>query len=104
MRRSTALRFVRMPGFDEHLELHRLDCMASHGNLENYRLARKILEETPPEVIKATPLLNGDDLIAAGYTPGPRFKDILRAVEDAQLDGKIHTREDALRLAKEHFA
>lgn len=104
MRRSTQLRFVRMAGFDEHLELHRLDCLASHGHLENYRLARKILEETPPEVIKAPPLLNGDDLIAGGYKPGPRFKEILRAVEDAQLDGKIHTREDALRLVREQFA
>lgn len=104
MRRSTQLRFVRMADFDEHLELHRLDCQASHGHLENYHLARKILEETPPEVIKAPPLLNGDDLIARGYKPGPRFKEILRTVEDAQLDGKIHTREDALRLVREQFA
>ncbi|MGH9342749.1 MAG: HD domain-containing protein, partial [Terriglobia bacterium] len=104
MRRSTQLRFVRMPGFDEHLELHRLDCAASHGNLENYRLAQQILEETPPEVIKPQPLLRGDDLISEGYTPGPRFKEMLRAVEDAQLEGKIHSREDAVRLVREQFA
>ncbi|MGH9350947.1 MAG: CCA tRNA nucleotidyltransferase [Terriglobia bacterium] len=103
MRRSTQLRFVRMPGFDEHLELHRLDCSASHGNLENYRLAKRIIEETPPEVIKAQPLLRGDDLISEGYTPGPRFKEMLRAVEDAQLEGRIHTREDAMRLVREQF-
>ena len=73
MRRSTQLRFVRMEGFEEHLELHRLDCLASHGNLANYYLAQKLLEETPREEIKPPPLLRGDDLIAAGYTPGPIF-------------------------------
>lgn len=104
MRRSTQLRFVRMAGFDAHLELHRLDCLASHGNLENYRLAQQILAETPPEIIKAKPLLRGDDLISEGYTPGPRFKQILRAVEDAQLEGRIQTREDAMRLVHEQFA
>ncbi len=103
MRRSTQLRFLRMEGFEEHLELHRLDCLSSHRNLENYELARRMLEETPPEVIKPAPLVRGDDLIAQGYSPGPAFKKILQAVEDAQLEGKIHTREDALRLIAEQF-
>jgi poly(A) polymerase len=103
MRRSTQLRFLRMEGFEEHLELHRLDCLASHGNLTNYELARRILEETPREEIRPAPLLRGDDLIAQGYTPGPLFKKVLQAVEDAQLEGKIHTREDALRLLAEQF-
>ncbi len=103
MRRSTQLRFLRMEGFEEHLELHRLDCLASHGNLSNYELARKILEETPQETIRPQPLLRGDDLIAQGYTPGPQFKEILRAIEDAQLEGAIHTHEDALRLLHEKF-
>ena len=103
MRRSTQLRFLRMEGFDEHLELHRLDCAASHGNLSNYELAGRILRETPVEKIKPQPLLRGGDLIAQGYSPGPRFKEILRAVEDAQLEGVIHTREDALRLLADKF-
>ncbi|MGH9449340.1 MAG: CCA tRNA nucleotidyltransferase [Terriglobia bacterium] len=103
MRRSTRMRFLRMDGFDEHLELHRLDCLASHGNLANYELARKILSETPTEAIKPKPLLGGDDLIAQGFAPGPRFKEILTAVEDAQLDAKIQTPEDALRLVRERF-
>ena len=103
MRRSTQLRFLRMEGFEEHLELHRLYCASSHGNLTNYELARRMLEETPAEEIKPAPLLGGDDLIAQGYTPGPLFKEILRAVEDAQLEGKLHTREDALRLIQERF-
>lgn len=103
MRRSTQMRFLRMEGFDEHLELHRLDCLASHGDLTHYDLARRLVEETPEEQIKPTPLVRGDDLIAQGYTPGPLFKKILQTVEDAQLEGKLRTREDALRLLAEQF-
>jgi poly(A) polymerase len=103
MRRSTQLRFLRMDGFEEHLELHRLDCLASHGNLSNYELAQRLLQETPPEAIKPQPLVRGDDLIAAGYVPGPRFKQILRTVEDAQLEGSIHSRDDAMRFVQQEF-
>lgn len=103
MRRSTQMRFLRMEGFEEHLELHRLDCLASHGDLTNYELARRLLEETPEEQIKPAALVRGDDLIAQGYTPGPLFKKILQTVEDAQLEGKLQTREDALRLVTEQF-
>ena len=103
MRRSKQLRFLRMEGFEEHLELHRLDCLASHGDLTNYEQARRLLEETPLVEIKPQPLLRGDDLIARGYVPGPLFKQILRHVEDAQLEGSLHTREDALRLVEEHY-
>ena len=103
MKRSTQLRFLRMEGFAEHLELHRLDCLSSHGDLANYELARKLLEETPAEEIKPQPLLRGDDLIGQGYTPGPLFKTILQTVEDAQLEGKLHSRDEALRLVAEQF-
>ncbi len=103
MRRSTQLRFLRLEGFEEHLELHRLDCLASHGDLTNYELARRMLEETPQDEIKPVPLLRGDDLIAQGYSPGPLFKQILQAVEDAQLEGRIHTRDEALRLVEDRF-
>jgi len=103
MRRSTQLRFLRLPGFDEHLELHRLDCLASHGDLSTYEMAKRLLEETPPEEIRPAPLLRGDDLIAQGYKPGPLFKEILQAVEDAQLEGKIHTSPQALNLVVERF-
>jgi poly(A) polymerase len=103
MRRSTQLRFVRMEGFRDHLELHRLDCLASHGNLSNYELAKQLLEETPAEAIKPRPLVRGGDLIAAGYVPGPGFKEMLRAVEDAQLEGTLHSAEEAMRWLKEQF-
>ncbi len=103
MRRSTQMRFLRMDGFEEHLELHRLDCLASHGDLTNYELAKRLLEETPVQEIKPPALLRGDDLIAEGYVPGPRFKEILQAVEDAQLEGMCHSREEVLRLVRERF-
>ncbi|HLW78561.1 MAG TPA: CCA tRNA nucleotidyltransferase [Terriglobia bacterium] len=103
MRRSTQLRFLRLDGFDEHLELHRLDCLSSHRDLTHYELARRMLEETPAAAIKPAPLIRGGDLIAGGYKPGPLFKQILQTVEDAQLEGSITSREDALRLVAENF-
>jgi poly(A) polymerase len=103
MRRSTQLRFLRLPGFAEHLELHRLDCLSSHGDLSTYDMAKRLLEETPPETVRPAPLLRGDDLIAQGYSPGPIFREILQAVEDAQLEGRVHTSAQALSLVVERF-
>jgi len=103
MRRSTQLRFLRLPGFAEHLELHRLDCLSSHGDLSTYDMAKRLLEETPPETVRPAPLLRGDDLIAQGYRPGPIFKEIFQAVEDAQLEGRVHTSTQALSLVAERF-
>jgi poly(A) polymerase len=100
MKQSTLKRFLRMEGMDQHLELHRLDCLSSNRNLETYRFTRKALEEMPAEVLKPRPLLNGADLIAAGYTPGPAFSQVLRAVEDAQLEGSIEGKDEALALAR----
>jgi poly(A) polymerase len=101
MKESTFKRFVRMPEFDEHLELHRLDCMGSHRGLELYEFTRKKLRNLPPEQIRPQPLITGDDLIAAGLQPGPLFKELLAAVEDAQLEGTILTKEEALALVRE---
>jgi len=103
MRRATQLRFLRLEGFEEHLELHRLDCLASHGDLSTYALVKRTLEETPVEEIKPAPLLRGDDLIARGYQPGPLFKEMLQVIEDAQLEGRIHTPTQALQLLTELF-
>ncbi len=103
MRRSKQMRFIGMEGFEEHLELHRLDCLASHGNLDNYQLARNLLLTTPPESIRPQRLVCGDDLIAEGYIPGPQFKQMLHAIEDAQLEGTIRTREEGLALARKLF-
>ena len=65
MRPSTLKRFLRMPDFLEHLELHRLDCMSSNKRLDSYELARLKLDEFPDEHLKPTPLVTGADLRAA---------------------------------------
>jgi poly(A) polymerase len=103
MKRATLKRFARFDRFEEHLELHRLDCLSSHRNLENYEFMRRFLAETPPEQVHPTRLLTGDDLINLGLRPGPRFKEILETAEDAQLDGKIATHEQALRWARKYL-
>ena len=103
MKESTLKKFMRLPGFDEHLALHRADSLASHGNLSTYDFLQKKLAEIPPENIRPSALMTGDDLIAAGYVPGPRFGEILEAVEDAQLEGRLLSREEALKFVKNEF-
>lgn len=103
MRASTLKRFLRMDGFDEHLELHRLDCLSSHRHLDTYEFVKRQLEEIPAEELRPERILNGGDLIAAGYQPGPDFSKMLQEVEDAQLEGRIATREEALRLIEERW-
>ena len=103
MKESTLKKFMRLPGFDEHLALHRADSLASHGNLSTYDFLQNKLAEIPPENIRPSALMTGDDLIAAGYVPGPRFREILEAVEDAQLEGRLLSREDALAFVKTGF-
>jgi putative nucleotidyltransferase with HDIG domain len=103
MKESTLKKFMRLPDFDEHLALHRADSLASHGNLSTYDFLKKKLAEIPPENIRPSALMTGDDLIAAGYVPGPRFGEILEAVEDAQLEGRLLSREDALEFVRNAF-
>ncbi|HRR41520.1 MAG TPA: CCA tRNA nucleotidyltransferase [Syntrophales bacterium] len=103
MRPNRLKRFLRMPDFELHLELHRLDSLASHGNLENYEFCRKKLAEFASEDLRPPPLITGKDLIAMGFEPGPLFKEIKRCVEDAQLDGEISTPEEARRLVLEKW-
>jgi poly(A) polymerase len=103
MKESTFKRFVRMPRFDEHLQLHRLDCEASHGNLTSYNFTREKIASMTPEIMHPPLLINGDDLIALGYKPGPEFKKILSAVEDGQLEGRLHSREEAIAFVRIEF-
>jgi poly(A) polymerase len=103
MKESTLKRFLRMPEFGEHLELHRMDVMASNRRLENYELAKRKLAEFGEEALKPEPLITGDDLIAEGYRPGPEFSKILQTVEDAQLEGRIETRAEAMDLVYATF-
>ena len=103
MNESTLKKFLRLPEFNEHLELHRMDVLSSNGILDAYEYARERMNSIPPEAIRPQPLVTGDDLIAAGYEPGPRFKEILDAVEDAQLDGKLTSREAAIEYVLHEF-
>lgn len=103
MRMSTRKRFLRQPGFEQDLELHRMDCLSSHGDLSLYEYARQELARTPAEQLRPPRLLTGADLIAMGYAPGPRFREILEAVEDAQLEGLIANGEAARALARERY-
>jgi poly(A) polymerase len=103
MKESTFKRFVRMPRFDEHLQLHRMDCQSSHGDLTSYNFTREKMASMSPEIMRPAPLITGDDLIVAGYSPGPRFKKILAAVEDGQLEGRLHNREEVMAFVTSEF-
>jgi poly(A) polymerase len=103
MKPSTFKKFIRLPHFDQHLELHRLDCESSHRSLKLYDFTRDQMAELPAESVHPKPLVSGDDLIAEGYEPGPQFKQILAAVEDAQLDGKLASKSEALSFIRHHF-
>ncbi len=104
MKESTLKRFFRLPKFEEHLALHWMDASSSFGDLENYRFAKERYEAIPVEEMRPRPLVTGDDLIAAGYRPGPQFKEMLALAEDAQLEGRITSREEGLRLIRESRA
>ena len=103
MRPSKLKRFLREEYFPELLELHRIDCIASHGMLDLYDFCTERLEQESREGLDPPPLISGRDLIAMGFAPGPRFREILAAVEDAQLEGAVHSREAALELVRERF-
>jgi putative nucleotidyltransferase with HDIG domain len=103
MKASTLKRFFRLPKFEEHLELHRMDCLSSHGDLSLYRFVEQKLAATPPEEIRPQPLVTGDDLIRLGHPPGPAFKAMLQAAEDAQLEGRITTKAAALEFVRREF-
>ena len=103
MKSSTLKRFFRLPAFEEHLALHRMDCLAAHANLDIYDFVRERYDAMPVEDVRPKPLLTGGNLIAAGYQPGPKFKQILQAAEDAQLEGMIATTEEALALVRAQF-
>ena len=103
MRESRLKRLLRGPHIADHLELHRVDCLASHGDLGNYEFCRQKLDSLAEEEIRPPRLLTGDDLIDIGYTPGPDFSTILERVEDAQLEGEVESREQALVLVRKEF-
>ncbi|HTW60660.1 MAG TPA: CCA tRNA nucleotidyltransferase [Terracidiphilus sp.] len=103
MKSSTLKRFFRLERFEEHLALHRMDVLASNRNLHSWEFVRERRQAMPEEVVRPRPLISGRELIAAGYAPGAGFREMLRAAEDAQLEGSAHSAEDALRVVRERF-
>jgi poly(A) polymerase len=104
MREAKLKRFMARPTFDDELELHRVDCEGSHRMLDNYEFLLRKREEFANEPIIPPPLVRGDDLIALGLKPGPRFGEILEAVETRQLEGNLRTREEALEWVKRKYS
>jgi len=103
MKESTLKRFLRMPKVEEHLALHRADSLASHRHLATYEFLQQKRAEIPAANMRPVPLVTGDDLIAEGHAPGPRFREILTAVEDAQLEGRLASRDVALEFVRREF-
>jgi putative nucleotidyltransferase with HDIG domain len=100
MKESTLKRFFRLRDFPEHLALHRMDSRASHGDLTLYDFAKERYEATPQQEVRPELLVTGRDLIEAGYEPGPQFKELLAIAEDAQLEGRIHSKDEGLALIR----
>ena len=103
MRLSTLKRFLREDGIEELLELARIDALSSNGDLSYYQFCQKRRGELKQDEIRPEPLVRGGDLIALGFKPGPQFKEILRQVEDAQLGGELHGRDQALEWIRNKF-
>jgi len=103
MRAATLKRFVRLPRFEEHLALHRLDCLGSHRNLEAYQFVIDFLQTTPPEVVQPARLVTGEDVLRLGFKPGPLVGKILAAVEEAQLNGELASKEEAISFIDSKF-
>ena len=104
MREAKLKRFMARPTFDDELELHRVDCEGSHRMLDNYEFLLRKRKEFASEPIIPPPFVRGDDLIALGLKPGPRFGEILEAVETRQLEGNLRTREEALEWVQREYA
>jgi poly(A) polymerase len=103
MRVARLKRFMARPGFETEMELHRVDCQSSHAMLDNYEFLRGKQEEFANEPLIPPPLIKGDDLIAMGWRPGPKFKEALDAVQTRQLEGTLNTREEALEWVKGEY-
>jgi tRNA nucleotidyltransferase/poly(A) polymerase len=103
MRVAKLKRFMARPTFEDELELHRVDCASSHGMMENYDFLRQKRDEFANEPIIPPPLVRGNDLLALGLKPGPKFGEILEAVETRQLEGALRDREEALEWVKKEF-
>ncbi len=104
MRKSTLKRFLSLPYFEEHMQMHLADCMASHGKTDAYDFIREKMEEYGREEITPPPLLGGRDLIVLGYSPGPVFSEILGQVEELQLENRLSSKEEAIEFVLKNYS
>ena len=104
MRVAKLKRFMARPGFEDELELHRVDCTSSNGMLDNHVYLRAKQAEFAAEPLIPEPLITGDDLKKLGMRPGPRFKEILDAVSSQQLEGTLKSSEEALEWVKGQYS
>ena len=104
MRESTLKKFMQRETFETELAQHRIDCLASHGDLSNWRFLTKVRKTLKKEDIKPTPLIGGKELIELGYQPGPLFGKILKEVEELQLERKLNSKDQAVAWVKNKFA
>ena len=103
MKASTLKRFFRLERFEEHLALHRMDCLAASGNLEHWEFVRERFSSMPEERGEAEAADHGAGADCGGIRAGSAFREMLRAAEDAQLEGTFATAEEALKLVRERF-
>lgn len=103
MRESTLKKFLSLPYFEEHMQMHLADCMASHGKTDAYDFVREKMGEYGREEIRPLPLLSGRDLIDLGYSPGPVFSEILGRVEELQLENRLASKEEALDFVLKNY-
>ena len=103
MRESTLKKFLSLPYFEEHMQMHLADCMASHGKTDAYDFIREKMEEYGREEIKPIPLLGGQDLIDLGYSPGPVFSEMLGQVEELQLENRLSSKEEAIEFVLKNY-
>ena len=103
MKPATLKRFVRLPRFEEHLDLHRLDCLSSHRNLAAYEFVKEFVSKTPPALVRPPRLLDGNDVLGMGFPAGPVVGRILASVEEAQLNGELESADQAKSFVESHF-
>jgi poly(A) polymerase len=104
MRVSTLKRMMARPTFEDELELHRVDCLGSHGMLHNHAMLIAKREEFSHQPLIPPPLINGDDLISLGWKPGKQFSQVLQSVQNRQLEGTLGSREEALAWVSSEFS
>jgi len=104
MRVATLKRMMARPTFEEELELHRVDCLSSHGMLDNHAMLIAKREEFGRAPLIPKPLVTGHDLIALGWKPSPRFAEILQSVQTRQLEGTLTSKDEALAWIEAEFS